>query len=232
MVRQPRTSHADDAKRAYRGRMKTYYSDTQFDEILKTFRPAPGFNKCKFRESLERVAWFYHEHKADADEQMTDAQRRDFVRNLGAAARSLHTKMREAGASIRILEAFRQVNIGSANAGPVYVRLRRLQEELEWFGKVSDAAAKAIAPDVGKGGNRSDAALREFILSIRDLYLLAAENSRKPTGWQADSEKGELLRLLQATLRPIGVEMALPALYQAYVRAVKAVSERRSSQAP
>jgi hypothetical protein len=162
---------------------------------------------------------------------MTDAQRRDFVGTLGPAARRLRAQIREAAASPRILKAFPRVDAGSTNARPVYVRLQRLQAELEWFGKLSDDAAKAVTADVGKGGNRADAALREFILSIADLYRLEAKNPREPTGWQADTESGELLRLLQATLRPLGVEMSLPALYQRYLRAAKAVSEPESTQA-
>jgi hypothetical protein len=200
--------------------MKTYCSDAQFDEVLRTFRPAPGFNKCKFRKQLERVAWFYDEWKADADQGKTAAQRRDFARILGTATRSLRAKIQEAEASIRILEAFRQ-----ADADPVYLRLQRLQKELEWFGKVSDKAAEAIASDIGKGGNRPDEAVREFILSVADLYRLAAEDPREPTGWQADNEQGELLRLLQATLQLIGREMSFPAVRQAYFRALKCCLE-------
>ena len=203
--------------------MKSYYSDAQFAEVLGTFRPAPGFDKAKFREQLERVAWFYYEWKADPDELQTDAQRRDFIRTLGAAAKSLRVKMREADASNCISKAFRQIG-----ADTIYLRLQRLQKALEWFGNVSDHAAAAIESDIKKGGNRPDEPLRELILSVTDLYQQAAENFQKPTGWQADNKRGELLQLLQAVLRPVGVEMSLPALRQAYLRALNSNSPGRA----
>jgi hypothetical protein len=208
--------------------MKTY-SDAQFAEILQTFRPAPVFDKDKFRVGLERVAWFYSEWKADPDELKTDAQRRDFAGTLSAAARSLQAKIREAEASNRILEALRHASRGvrqasrpEADAPQFYLRLQRLKEELEWLRKLSDGAE---AMEIGKGGNRPDEPLYELILSVADLYRRVAENPREPTGWQeSDNKKGEFLRLLQAVLRPIGVEMSLPGLRQTYRRALKRVS--------
>jgi hypothetical protein len=215
--------------------MKTYYSDAQFDEILQTFGPAPGFDKDRFREGLERVAWFYDEWKADTDELKTDAHRRDFARTLSAAARSLQAKIREAEASTLILEALRHASRGAqqeqakasgpeADATRVYLRLQRLKKELEWLRELSDDAAEAM--EIGKGGNRPDEPLHELILSVADLYREVAENPREPTGWQeSDNKKGEFLGLLQAVLRPISVEMSLPGLRQAYLRALKRVSK-------
>jgi hypothetical protein len=196
--------------------MKNYYSVAQLAEILTTFTPAPCFDKCKFREQLERVAWFHAEAKAEADERTTPSKRQDSVKTIGNAARRLRAKLREADESTQILGAFRKAD----SECPVYRRLQGLQQDLAWLGEVTDKAAEAIAADIGKGGNRPDVHLHELIRSVWDLYEQSAATPRKPTGWGTANESSGFLAFLQAILRPLGVERSHSALRQDYVRAV------------
>ena len=223
--------------------------DTQLNAILGTFKQRPDLDIDRFCERLDRCARRYVEGRKAAEERITPNRcaahlgtlgewARAFSAALAAAiadpytARYLHDAARDRADLDQGLPDFEKPKpspfAGGEPAWQVERQIAMIHSRLAWLERViidpdipmCGAAGKA-AREAGKGGNRPNAALAGFVLSLRELYEGAAAKPRPPNSWLADDEREEFFGFVQAVLAGLDIEesrgksqAALLALYQ------------------
>lgn len=225
------------------------FGDGQLNAILSTFQQRPDLDLDRFCERLDRCAWAYLEGHRAAKEMITPNRRAAHLGHLGELARAfsaalaaaiadpytaryLHDAARDRADLDQGLPDFEKPKPSPVAGGEptwqVERQIEMIRSRLAWLERVvvdpdipmCGAAGKA-AREVGKSGNRPNAALAEFVLSLRELYETAAAKPRPPNSWLADEEREEFFGFVQAVLAILDIEesrgkrqAALLALYQ------------------
>lgn len=198
-------------------------TEKRFSEVIATFEKKTNFNCAELWQFFTRCVWIYYEHVKIAQKIARSRERvsslKAFRKRIAALDKALAGLRADPYINRAVNDAARYVDQPHAVAGSNLVQ--RFIGQLKLLGDVIAAAeTAAIATKEPSGGNRPDAALHELIPAVSELYMREAAVPREPNGWAADTnDGGELLNLLQATLRPLGIKKTNAALRKMYQRA-------------
>ena len=210
----------------------SFYSDDEFAVVVAAFEPKPTFDCAKFRKSLELCAWMYVEGKEVLGKSARPAERK--ARTIGLRDKvadiigDVSAYQEDPWLNRSLIDAIKVRDFGQSGARATTIEEFAVEAEavlraeqkvhmfvqwLAWFRDTLDVVESS------EQTNRSSAALNEVILSIHELYTAAALHPRAPTDRGTSDQANEFLRLLQAALRPLGVERSDQALRKVFDRA-------------
>jgi hypothetical protein len=215
------------------------YTQEEFARIAGSFKikPEPPYS---LQEHLEKLAWIYKEGAAENDPLLKPYER---LRHLKSHYNSVR-KGREAWRAIidnhyleRAVRAAATERLKEPNGKPSFevfqARHIYLDQQFDGIEKVNDLKCELLGRAVadlkveikasgGKGGNRADVPLYEFVRGLWEMYVEVAAEPEDPNGWRASATErsGEFLDFLAACLSPLEKKRRRPSnLLQLYQRA-------------
>ena len=215
------------------------YSEEDFAKIIRSFKQKDDLTD-RFQERLERLVWIYNEGAAENDPLLVLSARKQHLEiDYGQLRRARNAWSRINGNhylahQILMAAIAKQVPdlrrpglisyIGrsfAANRQLSNIR-RGLESACEIIKKAIDQVQDEMDPNGGKGGNRPDVPLYQFVRGLWEIYFDFVAEPKKPNGWRASAAecRDEFLDFLAACLEPLEKDPRSPAdLYQLYSRA-------------
>ena len=197
---------------------RRHYTDDQFAEIVAAAKLKPDADLKRFREALERRAWFYLEAARLAEKTARPYQRAPKLKRLSGKVSALENALAEVRddpyLNDALNQAAREVDTGyiDYDGGSV----QKIVGGLAWL---RAAIEKAKCHSAGGESSKADMALYELILAVMDFYRSVAAEPHQPSGWSAHDD-AEFWVFAQKIMTPLGVKKSNDALWQIYRRAV------------
>ena len=221
---------------------QTYYSEADINHILGIFASRPDLDRDEFVGRLEKAAWLFVKLAATGKAKPPSTLQReweqrarkiekllaDFARMSGFERGDLEYAAdqlaQRTGALLDLAPPVPGAEPSPSDFTTVWPVAEQIEKSLaavRWLGECVTEAALWAAYQKADPGNRPIEEKHDFYRTVVRIYQEAAENPRNPQKDRLDDGIffGEVLDMLQACLKPLGVHDSESIIYKTYYRA-------------